>query len=68
MRPTRTTATTPALIAIAFLRRGRGAAPYLVVFSVTVSLATFDWIMALEPHWASTILAAPSFPASPSPC
>jgi hypothetical protein len=44
------------MIALAFLRRRRGAPAYLVIFGVTVSLATFDWVMALEPHWASTIL------------
>jgi hypothetical protein len=46
---------------IAFLRRRRGAPAYLVIFAVTVSLSTFDWIMALEPHWASTIFAVYHF-------
>lgn len=49
------------LAALAFLRRRRGAALYLVLYGVTVSLATFDWIMALEAHWASTILAVYHF-------
>jgi hypothetical protein len=49
------------LISIAFLRRRRGAPAYLVVFAVTVSLSTFDWIMALEPYWASTIFAVYHF-------
>lgn len=49
------------LVSLTMLRRGRGAALYLVVFGVTVSLATFDWIMALEAHWASTILAVYHF-------
>ncbi|MBI4349953.1 MAG: hypothetical protein HY550_00795 [Elusimicrobia bacterium] len=36
--------------------RGQGsAAAFLVVFAVTVSLAGFDWFMALEPGWASTM-------------
>lgn len=39
----------------AWLRRRKGAPAYLVVFSITVWLASSDWIMALEPHWASTI-------------
>ena len=40
------------------LRRIRGqasAAVFLVVFGVTVSLAGFDWFMALEPNWMSTM-------------
>ena len=45
------------LVAIAWLRRRRRAAAYLVVFAVTISLASFDWIMALDAHWASTIFA-----------
>ena len=49
------------LISIRFLRRQRGAPAFLVVFAVTVSLSTFDWIMALEPHWASTIFAVYHF-------
>ncbi len=31
------------------------AAPALVVFAVTLTLASFDWIMSLDPHWYSTI-------------
>jgi hypothetical protein len=49
------------LVAVAFLRRGHAAVPYLLVFSATVSLASFDWIMALEPHWPSTIFAVYHF-------
>lgn len=49
------------LVSIAWLRRGKGAPAFLVVFSITVSLATFDWIMALESHWASTILSVYHF-------
>jgi hypothetical protein len=33
----------------------RSSAVFLVVFGVTLSLASFDWIMSLEPHWYSTI-------------
>lgn len=45
------------MVSLSFLRRGRGAVAYLVIFSITVSGATFDWIMSLNPHWVSTILA-----------
>lgn len=31
------------------------AALFLVVFGVTASLASFDWLMALEPGWSSTM-------------
>jgi len=31
------------------------SAPGLVVFGVTVTLASFDWVMSLDPHWYSTI-------------
>ncbi len=34
---------------------------FLVVFALTLSLASFDWIMSLEPHWYSTIFAAYNF-------
>ncbi len=42
----------------AFSRRAatkRLAAGFLVVFGVTVSLASVDWITSLEPHWYSTM-------------
>ena len=31
------------------------AAVFLVVIGVTFSMASFDWLMSLEPHWYSTI-------------
>ncbi len=31
------------------------SAPGLVLFGVTVTLASFDWVMSLDPHWYSTI-------------
>jgi hypothetical protein len=33
------------------------SAIFLVVFAVTLSLASVDWLMALDPHWASTVFA-----------
>lgn len=37
------------------LRALRLSALFLVLFALTFSLASFDWFMALEPHWYSTI-------------
>ena len=37
------------------------SALFLVVFAVTFSLATFDWLMSLEPHWFSTVYAVYNF-------
>ncbi len=34
---------------------------FLVIFAITFSLASFDWIMSLEPHWYSTIFAMYNF-------
>jgi hypothetical protein len=34
---------------------------YLVVFALTFWLASFDWIMSLEPDWASTIFGIYNF-------
>ncbi len=32
------------------------SAPFMLVFALTVTFASFDWFMSLEPHWFSTIL------------
>lgn len=37
------------------------AAAFIVVFSVSFTLASFDWIMSLQPHWFSTIFAIYNF-------
>jgi hypothetical protein len=37
------------------------SAAFLVVFGVTCWLASYDWIMALEPRWASTIFGVYNF-------
>jgi len=34
----------------------RAAAPFMPIFALTVTFASFDWFMSLEPHWFSTIL------------
>lgn len=39
----------------------RLAVGFLVVFAITFSLASFDWIMSLEPHWYSTIFGIYNF-------
>jgi hypothetical protein len=33
----------------------RVAAPFMLIFGVTATFASFDWLMSLEPHWFSTI-------------
>lgn len=41
---------------IIFTKRSKTAsAIFLVVFGLTFTLASMDWIMSLEPHWYSTI-------------
>jgi len=35
----------------------RGAAMFIVVFALTFSLASFDWLMSLARDWSSTIFA-----------
>lgn len=37
------------------IRAMRASALFAVVFGVSFSLATVDWIMSLEPHWYSTL-------------
>jgi len=37
------------------------AACFIVAFIVTYSLATFDWLMSLQPHWFSTMFAVYNF-------
>ena len=39
----------------------RLAAFFIPVFAVTLWLASFDWIMSLEPHWYSTIFGVYHF-------
>lgn len=37
---------------------------YIFVLAVTFSLAIFDWIMSVDPHWYSTIFAFKNFAAA----
>lgn len=31
------------------------SAPFLIIFGLSVTFASFDWLMSLDPHWFSTI-------------
>lgn len=37
------------------------SALFLAVFAITWAIASFDWIMSLEPHWFSTVYAIYTF-------
>jgi hypothetical protein len=39
-------------------RMQRLSAGGLVVYALTITFASFDWLMSLEPHWFSTIFGA----------
>jgi hypothetical protein len=39
----------------------RLSAVFLILFGITVTLASFDWLMSLEHHWFSTIYGVYSF-------
>jgi hypothetical protein len=40
------------------------SAGFLVAFAITFSVASFDWLMSLQPHWYSTIFAVYNFAGS----
>lgn len=42
-------------------RQIRLSAGFIVVFVLSFTLASFDWVMSLEPHWYSTIFAVYNF-------
>ncbi|HKI04379.1 MAG TPA: hypothetical protein VKK31_20545 [Thermoanaerobaculia bacterium] len=42
-------------------RMVRLSAVFMVVFAVTFSLASFDWLMSLDPRWASALFAIYTF-------
>lgn len=44
-----------------FVKNTRLSVIFLVVFAITFWLASFDWIMSLEPHWYSTIFGIYNF-------
>src|SRR5262249_12017256 len=35
----------------------RYSAAFIVVFAISFSIASFDWLMSIVPHWSSTIFA-----------
>lgn len=37
------------------LRMRQISAPGMIIFALSISFASFDWLMSLEPHWYSTI-------------
>ncbi|HZT77171.1 MAG TPA: hypothetical protein VFA27_10965 [Vicinamibacterales bacterium] len=39
-------------------RMQKTSAGGLVLYGITITLASFDWLMSLEPHWYSTIFGA----------
>jgi hypothetical protein len=45
-------------------RMRRASAPGLLLFALTVTFASFDWIMSLNPHWFSTIFGVYFFAGS----
>lgn len=42
----------------------KGAGPALILFGVSLTLASVDWIMSLQPHWYSTIFGVYFFAGS----
>ncbi len=36
-------------------RMKRASAPFIILFGLTVTFASFDWLMSLQPEWFSTI-------------
>jgi hypothetical protein len=42
-------------------RMVRLSAVFIIVFAVTFSLASFDWLMSLQPRWVSTMFAVHVF-------
>ena len=37
------------------LKMRRYSAPGMIIFALTLTFASFDWLMSLDPHWFSTI-------------
>ncbi len=46
------------------LKLQKYSAVFLIVFSLTISFAAFDWVMSIEPHWFSTIFGVYMFAGS----
>lgn len=46
------------------LKLGSWSAPGILIFALTLTFASFDWIMSLDPHWYSTIFGVYVFAGS----
>ncbi|MBI2335765.1 MAG: quinol:cytochrome C oxidoreductase [Deltaproteobacteria bacterium] len=47
---------------IQFYRKNfRNSCIFLAFYAITITLASFDWLMSLEPHWFSTIFGVYNF-------
>lgn len=42
-------------------RNWKRAAPFVIIYALTITFASFDLVMSLEPHWFSTIFGVYSF-------
>jgi hypothetical protein len=42
-------------LAVETVKMRRLSGPFLLIFALTLSFASFDWLMSTEPHWYSTI-------------
>lgn len=45
-------------------RMRRASAPALILFALSVTFFSFDWVMSLDPHWYSTIFGVYFFAGS----
>ena len=46
------------------MQMARVGAPGILLFAMTITFASFDWIMSLDPHWFSTIFGICFFAGS----
>ncbi|HVS66237.1 MAG TPA: hypothetical protein VMT85_22350 [Thermoanaerobaculia bacterium] len=46
----------------------RWSGPAILIFALTLTFASFDWIMSLEPHWYSTMFGVYFFAGSVVAC
>ena len=46
----------------------RWSGPAILIFALTLTFASFDWIMSLDPHWYSTIFGVYFFAGSVVAC
>lgn len=40
------------------------SAPSIIIFGITITFASFDWLMSMQPHWYSTIFGVYFFAGS----